>query len=501
MSDKATKIQHSIRWYSISALLLTGFVIALVIILPLQSRLFDMQKKHLVYSRDVGALVVSSCFTRLKEIAKQISMQSDGRQLMSDYTEKKISITRLQKSLDVVFKNAVLIHPDLTAITRFSNDQKRIVSAGDEIASTTLMKNVLQNHLQIDGPLIAKHKSYILVVSPVINTQGVKVGDDIFTFQLNTLEKMIHEKMISQLGKTSIFYIHNHQLHWLFLNNGRVKLNDFLKSVPLDQILIHSVVTKKTGMISEIFHHEGIVVTYAPISQMPWGVVVIADKMDLFHAIEHMVLILIVIVLTILFLFAIGLSTVLKPLSGKLILENEELKELLDKSNKELKTLNDQLYQLAMVDSLTNTLTRRAFYERFEAEIFRSKRYKRTFTLLFMDIDKFKLINDTFGHDTGDFLLKEFSKRIFSFTRKEDIFARLGGDEFALLLPEKSDPHTITDIISRIREHISKPMHFNGNQLTITISIGIATYPTDGETIDSLLKVADQYMYTDKSKK
>src|SRR3990167_3691804 len=119
MTDKTKKLQRAVRWYAVSALILTGFVIALVVMLPLQSRLFDMQKQHLVFSRDVGVLVVDSCFQRLKEIAKQISTRINGRHLMTEYSEGKITQPQLHNALQKVFENSLSVHSDLMSISRF----------------------------------------------------------------------------------------------------------------------------------------------------------------------------------------------------------------------------------------------------------------------------------------------------------------------------------------------------------------------------------------------
>ena len=199
-------------------------------------------------------------------------------------------------------------------------------------------------------------------------------------------------------------------------------------------------------------------------------------------------------------LFALGLSAVLKPLSGRLLLENKELEELLENSQRKLKSMNEQLYQLAMIDSLTNVLTRRAFYQRFEEELSRCKRFSRSCVLLFIDVDEFKKVNDVMGHDAGDFLLKTFAEHLIQSVRKEDMVARLGGDEFALLLTENPEESVVSDIVQRIRSYTQHALKYSHQKIAFEISIGISFYPADGDDMDRLLKAADERMYEDKSR-
>ncbi len=500
--NKAQQLQRLIRWYSVSAVIITGFVISVVILLPLQARLFDMQKQHLKFSRDVSALVVDACFSRIKEIANQISTRLNGRHLMTEYDTGKLSADEINAQLKTVLQNSLDAHTDLKSITRFNKQGDILISVGQKIVSLAQMKSILKDHLMIYGPFLFKKKNYLIVISPIINTQHTLVGYDLFTFGLDKFQQLIQEKLHNSIETTFVFYVSNNKLSWLNQNESNARANPLVNNAEANHELIRALETHKSSLMSENLHHANVVIAYAPIPNMPWGVVVVADKTDLYHSVEHVILTLLFIAALILFFFAFGLAAVLRPLSSRLLLENQELEDLVENSQLTLKSYNQELYQLAMLDSLTNTLTRRAFYESLEKELSRCKRYHLTCTLLFMDINRFKAINDTFGHDAGDFILKEFSNRISQLIRNVDVIARLGGDEFALLLPEKIDQKSsVVEIVHRIKEKISEPMLYQNNQLVVLVSIGTATYPDDGETVDDLLKVSDQRMYEDKHKK
>ena len=156
------------------------------------------------------------------------------------------------------------------------------------------------------------------------------------------------------------------------------------------------------------------------------------------------------------------------------------------------------LYNAATSDRMTNLFNKYYFISQLKKQISYSKRYGKTFSLLMIDIDDFKKINDTYGHQTGDEALKFVAFKIMSSIRENDIAARYGGEEFTIILPE-TDSQNAFLVAERIREAIANEvLEIDANQIKITASIGIATFPDDANDWEDLIKKADERLYKAK---
>ena len=152
--------------------------------------------------------------------------------------------------------------------------------------------------------------------------------------------------------------------------------------------------------------------------------------------------------------------------------------------------------ELARTDFLTGVLNTRFFHELAQMEINRSVRYKRPFTIAFIDADNFKTINDTFGHTTGDIVLRAIAMNIKTHLRRTDIVARVGGDEFVVLLSE-TNAQTAPIVISNMQRTLVKEMNESG--WSVTFSIGVLTLSAQRLSVDEMLGRADQLMYMVKN--
>ncbi|MDS1030176.1 sensor domain-containing diguanylate cyclase [Bacillota bacterium LX-D] len=162
------------------------------------------------------------------------------------------------------------------------------------------------------------------------------------------------------------------------------------------------------------------------------------------------------------------------------------------------KMYEEKLRFFAHHDPLTGLPNRLYFNENVCQELYQLGRCKKTMAVMFLDLDNFKNINDTMGHDVGDSLLKEIAGRLKNVLRRKDIIARYGGDEFVIFLPDIYNQAAAARVARKIIRTVSQNYKLKNSKIYITVSIGISIYPLDGENLETLLKNADLALYRAK---
>ncbi|MFH2046757.1 MAG: diguanylate cyclase, partial [Pseudomonadota bacterium] len=164
----------------------------------------------------------------------------------------------------------------------------------------------------------------------------------------------------------------------------------------------------------------------------------------------------------------------------------------------ERKEMERKIKHIAYHEPLTGLPNRMLLLDRSAVAIHQADRNRNKVAFMMLDLDKFKEINDTFGHHIGDLLLKSVAEKLTSILRQVDTVARLGGDEFVLLLPEQKDALSALQVAQKIMDGLRDSITLEGQTITITTSIGISIYPDHGADIDTILKTADSAMYQAK---
>lgn len=164
----------------------------------------------------------------------------------------------------------------------------------------------------------------------------------------------------------------------------------------------------------------------------------------------------------------------------------------------ERKKLQEDLIYEATHDNLTSLPNRSLLSDRIKQAIAIAKRKNEMVVLLFCDLDRFKLVNDSLGHASGDYVLKVIAKRLRDIIRESDTVARLGGDEFVVMLTGFKELSQTNSLLKKIQQVIQNPMQIEGHEITISTSMGISSYPKDGQDAEALLKTADVAMYRAK---
>jgi diguanylate cyclase (GGDEF)-like protein/PAS domain S-box-containing protein len=179
------------------------------------------------------------------------------------------------------------------------------------------------------------------------------------------------------------------------------------------------------------------------------------------------------------------------------ITERKKVEAALRESEVKLRKALEREKNVARVDFLTGILNRRGFYEIAVLESQRSRRYKRPLSLVYVDLDNFKMVNDSLGHDSGDEVLVHVAATIQRAVRGSDVVARLGGDEFSVLLPESNQEHGMV-VVQKLRKHLLEAMR--EKNWPITFSVGVTSFLTVPESVDEMIREADRAMYSVKLK-
>ncbi len=162
--------------------------------------------------------------------------------------------------------------------------------------------------------------------------------------------------------------------------------------------------------------------------------------------------------------------------------------------------IQDRLRHMAHRDALTDLPNRPLFHDRFDVALKRARRESGLVGLLYLDLNDFKKVNDTWGHEVGDQVLQQIAQRLVGCVRESDTVARMGGDEFTVLLINIANPGVIEIARERLLQAMAEPFNLGGSAVTLTVSIGVAVHPQDGEDAATLLRCADAGMFGMKRK-
>lgn len=181
----------------------------------------------------------------------------------------------------------------------------------------------------------------------------------------------------------------------------------------------------------------------------------------------------------------------IKKISKELKRDRESLYNLTN----DLKSANKELEHLANCDLVTDLPNRLFFIDIVQSTFRHADITKKKVAIMFLDLDGFKAINDTLGHEAGDMILKVVGARLTSVVRSSDTVARIGGDEFAVSLGDISDIKHVKQIAKTIIKEVNELCHYKGKECQVGVSVGISLYPDHGKDIDELMKKADEAMY------
>lgn len=246
----------------------------------------------------------------------------------------------------------------------------------------------------------------------------------------------------------------------------------------------------KTGlMFTQDYRREDVVAAYGPMGMLGLGMVLQVDEKDLYSPVTAELQVIVPLLTALVWTGIALLYGMVTPLVRRLVASEQAKSDA-----------NVLLWRQANYDKLTELPNRDMFRDRLRQEMKKTDRTHLPLALLFIDLDKFKEVNDTLGHDIGDRLLREAARRITGCVRESDTVARLGGDEFTVILSGLSDSSHVEDVAQKIVSELAKAFNLGDDIAFVSASVGITLYPNDAANIENLMKNADQAMYAAKNR-
>lgn len=496
MHVTSKKIESKIRIYAIISVIAISIIITAITLIPLYIKLRDAEQRGILFARDASVLIVNEYIANIKHIAQRLSKNKAVLHSLASPDTKSNVYGKLQSTLKTILISTLNSNAQIVGIIRINKKGDILTRVGKDSPRDTWINHINGTSLHLYNPFLHNNHYYISIYSPIVNIAGNKVGADIILFDITSLQAIINQKIQHHMGDILIAFSKNKQIQ--LFSPIKTPWRDVLTT---DNILTDAINNASNNdaedFVSGKLFGKKIYIAYSPLIQPHWSLAVVVKKDKLLASIQSEMIAILIIVLIIILLFVLGLNLCLKPLSGRIIMRSKELERQIKLSQKKLTKANLQLTALVNNDSLTNIHNRRGFNQEFSKILSYSVRHSTVFTLLFIDINKFKSINDEIGHDAGDIVLKTLGERMVLSMRKEDVISRIGGDEFSVIAPGL-DEQQAQQFISKLYEVAQIPVTFEQQSIHLSISIGSATFPINGETLEALMSYADDKMYHDK---
>lgn len=413
----------------------------------IRNKMYNMLKKR--YKRLVN-MGVKQLHFHLKDNTSFLRMHAPnkfGDNLQS--IRKSVATTNREIRPTEGFEVGKVHHGFRYVYPLFSNANEHIGSIEISFSSKQLIEYIT------DKFIIDKH--FIILKSEIESKMYTKFKNDLYD---NSVESPSY-----CVEKGSSLKLKNREFHKIIKDS-----ND-------NELISQKMHDGKPFSTSSSYNYNAIVITFIPINsaleKRNIAYLVLYSESDYIDSLvveREYVKILLASIISLLFLFSIYVSVT-----------------------------QHRLKQMAHFDKLTSLPNRAYFYIGLEREVKRAKRSKKTLALMFIDLDGFKNINDTYGHDSGDKLLVETAYRLQKSVRTMDLVARIGGDEFIVLLTDVTQISNASDIAQNIINRLNQDFKINNHILNIGASIGISFYPQDADNIDTLISNADSAMYVAKN--
>ncbi len=449
--------------------LVTGLSIALLTVcfflfgfLPLNQLLRDAHARGVYYFLENNTQLVDVVIEKHIDIARQMASRTMIRHALRDYDVGKLARAELIAYTQPRLLDAVKHADEVLGLTRYDRHGAPLVEIGIPVDAQPCAKAVASTHgVKVVGPVTVNDATYLLYCSEIVEGEHGQIGLDAMAMRLQDLASIINIPLSNEGN--------------LFLAHGGILL------IAPERPVEDGLRTVLTGYLHDRAPHPDYLIEGRAVDNAGWTLYLVVRKDRFFSAIQQDVTRLVIILIVITAVVFIATIVVLNPILATLLREQA-------------------LLEMSQTDAMTGLYNRRHFDEVLDKELNRAARHHEVFSLMLLDIDYFKRINDTYGHLQGDAVLQTLSRLIRSTVRDADIAARHGGEEFAVLLPH-TDKRGALDLAERLRAGAQAlAIDADGHAIRFTVSLGVTTYdPAHGKrSRGEVVAAMDRALYASK---
>lgn len=434
---------------------------------PLADRLHSGHESEIEFSMRASQWLVQGVLDRHFALARQTASRTAIRQRQVEHLEGRISLESLRAFSNPKLADALIANDELLGIERLGASGERFLQVGlvpeESPVEACLARGDSGIHLL--KPIALREYTALIYCSPIIDPQAGWVGSDLLYVDAGALHTVIEKPQERDL-RTMTFGIADSTGDILFWPGAQA---------PADSLAAFESFIKgeRPG--------QGHLVRTRDLEGTDWQLFAVINEQRFFaETNEQLGRLILVLGILVLVIFALTVAA-LRPIIRALV----EAHGLADRAQR---------------DGMTGLFNHAHMQELVEREIQRSRRYRNAFSLLMLDIDHFKQVNDTHGHPVGDEVLNHIAQILTDLARQPDLAARYGGEEFLLVMPE-TDPEGALMVAERLRQQISDhPVEVGGTHIPVTVSIGVASCPahTPPPPRQTMIRIADEALYASK---
>lgn len=467
--------------YGLLFTLAIGLLVFAAGILPLYHALVRSQEELLRQRNHAKFMLVEAYLRHAQHVVRQLAGQAHPRRLLERHLPQG-GAHDAEQATGGTMTGATTFSAELAGAVRLDAHGRELTAVGRPIPRGLLPAPSPGREVELHGPLTLDGEAFVLLSASVRGERLAQVGTDYVLFRAPALD----------VGNTWIGRITTAGAERLLLSSQEET------PPPAIETALRDAPDRERGIVSARQGPQAWVIAYARLPGSDWVVASWAERDVLYAAVHRRLAISVAAVLLLLGAGAVGATVGLRRLVGRVVARTAALESREHdgtSAQQALRQSKERIERLVHYDALTGLPNRMLFRDRFEQALLQAQRQGRTVALLYVDLDRFKLVNDSLGQAAGDELLRQVAHRLCARVRRSDTVARLGGDEFAIILSGLRHADDAARLAQHVVDILREPFDLHGREQYGSASVGVAVYPGDVGEPERLIRNAHTAMH------